>query len=58
MSFLPQLSVIMDPPLPPEGLTQFVAVTRQGLRGVSQAPSGVIAKHSRTPESSVLGLVA
>lgn len=32
--FLPQLSVITDPPLPTEGLTQFLAVTREGLRGV------------------------
>jgi hypothetical protein len=32
--FLPQLSVITDPPLPTDGLTQFVAVTREGLRGV------------------------
>jgi hypothetical protein len=31
--FLPQLSEITDPPLPTEGLTQFVAVTREGLRG-------------------------
>jgi hypothetical protein len=32
--FVPQLSVIADPPPPAEGLTQFVAVTREGLRGV------------------------
>jgi hypothetical protein len=32
--FLPQLPVIADPPLPSEGLTQFVAVTWKGLRGV------------------------
>lgn len=32
--FLPQLSAITDPPLPTEGLTQFVAVTLEGLRGV------------------------
>jgi hypothetical protein len=31
--FLPQLSAITDPPLPAEGLTQFVAVTPEGLRG-------------------------
>jgi hypothetical protein len=31
--FLPELSVITDPPLPTEGMTQFVAVTRDGLRG-------------------------
>ena len=31
--FLPQLSVTTDPSLPTEGLTQFVAVTRDGLRG-------------------------
>jgi hypothetical protein len=33
-AFLPQLPVIMDPPLPSEGMTQFVAVTAEGLRGV------------------------
>jgi hypothetical protein len=32
--FLPELSVITDPLLPTEGMTQFVAVTREGLRGV------------------------
>lgn len=32
--FLPQLSAMEDPPLPTEGLTQFVAVTPEGLRGV------------------------
>jgi len=32
--FLPELSVITDPPLPTEGMTQFVAVTPEGLRGV------------------------
>src|SRR5205814_4760468 len=31
--FLPQLSVMTDPPLPIEGLTQFVSVTREGLYG-------------------------
>lgn len=31
--FLPQLSAVSDPPLPDERLTQFVAVTRDGLRG-------------------------
>jgi hypothetical protein len=31
---LPKLSAIEDPPPPTEGLTQFVAVTREGLRGV------------------------
>ena len=31
--FLSQLSVMADPPLPTEGLTQFVAVTPEGLRG-------------------------
>ncbi len=31
--FLPQLAAITDPPLPDAGLTQFVAVTREGLRG-------------------------
>jgi hypothetical protein len=33
-AFLPQLSLITDPPLPAEALTQFVAVTREGLRGI------------------------
>jgi hypothetical protein len=32
--FLPRLSVITDPPLPTEGVTKFVAVTPEGLRGV------------------------
>jgi hypothetical protein len=32
--FLPELPVITDPPLPLEGMTQFVAITREGLRGV------------------------
>jgi hypothetical protein len=32
--FLSELSVTSDPPLPPEGMTQFVAVTRDGLRAV------------------------
>jgi hypothetical protein len=31
--FLPQLSTITDPALPADGITQFVAVTRDGLRG-------------------------
>jgi hypothetical protein len=31
--FLPELSVFADPPLPAQGMTQFVAVTRDGLRG-------------------------
>jgi hypothetical protein len=30
--FLSHLSVVTDPPLPDEGLTQFVAVTDEGLR--------------------------
>ena len=34
---LPELSVVTDPPLPAEGMTQFVAVTPAGLRG-SVAP--------------------
>ena len=37
VAVLPRLSVITDPPLPGEGLTQFVAVTPQGLRGASAA---------------------
>jgi hypothetical protein len=32
-SVLPQLAVIEDAPLPDEGMTQFVAVTTEGLRG-------------------------
>jgi hypothetical protein len=32
--FLPQLSAMEEPPLPAEGVTQFVAVTPAGLRGV------------------------
>jgi hypothetical protein len=35
--FLPQLPVMTDPPLPTEGLTQFVAVTREGLYGTVAA---------------------
>ena len=34
---LAQLSVITDPPLPDEGMTQFVAVTPTGLRGAAAA---------------------
>jgi hypothetical protein len=33
VTLLPRLSVITDPPLPGKGITQFVAVTPQGLRG-------------------------
>jgi hypothetical protein len=33
LTFLPELSVIADPPVPGEGMTQFVAVTPDGLRG-------------------------
>ena len=32
--FLPQLSAVSDPALPDVGLTQFVAVTPEGLRGI------------------------
>jgi hypothetical protein len=32
-SVVPQLEVIADPPLPDEGMTQFVVVTPEGLRG-------------------------
>lgn len=35
--FLPRLGVITEPALPAEGLTQFVAVTRAGLRGAVAA---------------------
>jgi hypothetical protein len=31
--FLPQLAAVVEPPPPAEGMTQFVAVTRGGLRG-------------------------
>jgi hypothetical protein len=34
---LPELSVITDPPLPAEGMTQVVAVTPEGLRGAVAA---------------------
>ena len=34
VGFLPELSVIAELPLPVEGMTQFVAVTSEGLRGV------------------------
>jgi hypothetical protein len=37
LTYLPQLSVITDPPLPAEGMTQFVAVTPDGLRGAVAA---------------------
>ena len=33
--FLSELSVIADPPLPARGMTQFVAVTRDGLRAAA-----------------------
>jgi hypothetical protein len=48
--FLPQLSVITDPPLPGEGLTQFVAVTREALRGII-APEEELGegRHSLSP---------
>jgi hypothetical protein len=36
-NFLPELPVITDPLLPTEGVTQFVAVTREGLRGTVEA---------------------
>lgn len=32
---LPQPSPVADPPVPGERMTQFVAVTREGLRGAS-----------------------
>lgn len=34
LSFLPGLPVVTDPPLPSEGMTQFVAVTAEGIRAV------------------------
>lgn len=33
--FLPELSGVTDPPLPGKGMTQFVAVTRDGLRAAA-----------------------
>lgn len=33
LGFLPELAAITDPPLPGDGMTQFVAVTPEGLRG-------------------------
>jgi hypothetical protein len=33
--FLPELSTIADPTLPAQGMTQFVAVTRDGLRAAA-----------------------
>lgn len=33
VAVLLQLPIVTDPPLPAEGMTQFVAVTRTGLRG-------------------------
>jgi hypothetical protein len=33
-TFLPELPIVTDPPLPSEGMTQFVAVTAEGLRGL------------------------
>jgi hypothetical protein len=35
--FLAQLSPISDPPPPAQGLTQFVAVTKEGLHGTAAA---------------------
>lgn len=35
LTFLPELAAVPDPPLPPNGMTQFVAVTPEGLRGGS-----------------------
>jgi hypothetical protein len=37
VTLLPRLSVITDPPLPGKGITQFVAVTPQGLRARRRA---------------------
>ncbi len=48
--FLPHMSAITDPPLPTNGLTQFVAVTREGLRAVT-APEEELGegRHSLSP---------
>jgi hypothetical protein len=35
LTFLPELPAIAEPSLPGEGITQFVAVTLEGLRGAS-----------------------
>lgn len=35
LELLPELSPLASPPLPNEGMTQFVAVTRDGLRGAT-----------------------
>ena len=47
---LPELSVVTDPPLPAEGMTQFVAVTPDGLRG-SVAPEAELGegRHRLSP---------
>jgi hypothetical protein len=49
-TYLPQLAAISHPPLPDEGMTQFVAVTQQGLRGAvaRQADLGE-GRHELTP---------
>lgn len=43
LAFIEQLSNITDPPLPAEGLTQFVAVTREGLHA-AVAPEADLGK--------------
>ena len=47
---LEQLSPVADPPLPSEGMVQFVAVTPGGLRG-AVAPAGELAerRHALSP---------
>ena len=43
-SFVPALSPVTDPPLPDVGMTQFLAITRDGLRG-SVAPEDDLGKN-------------
>jgi hypothetical protein len=48
--FLPQLAAVTDPPPPEEGLTQFVGVTRTGVRS-TVVPQGDLAegRHPLSP---------
>jgi len=43
VTFLPELSAVVEPPLPGRDMTQFVAVTLEGLRGAS-APEDELGK--------------
>ena len=50
LTYLPQLSATSHPPLPDEGMTQFVAVTPQELRGaVARADDLGEGRHELTP---------